>query len=467
VQKKEFDECEGCIVVKESERKHFETIAGEKKKEHKKHAEDQARKLGKKRPPKIEELKKSGATLDDWYKIADRVQKYMQMEHGLIRVVKIEKVLNDRLEQAWYTAKADMIDPTKDPRLLFHGTSVEATAGIAKDGFRLPEKKEGNMFGQGIYLATDSTKSANPLYTSGSNRLLVCDALLGSTCAIEGWSKRFPLDQFVRKSRSGSNQGRYILDVDLDDVRRKGFDSVFAARDCSGAGGVKFDEFVVYDPKLVLPKYIVHFSNGHGSAAGGGGGAVLQASKPAVTLLRMGDFDYASTLKRFQKTCPEHTVLKIERVDNVGLRMAYTAYRDGIVAPGNNGNANEQWLFHGSDAATVKKLSTGSNQCFDRSFTTAYAYGKGVYFARDAVYSSSPRYSKPASDGTQQMFCARVAVGVPTKGNSQMTAPPERDGMSHTRYDSTVDSMSNSSVVVVYHDAAAYPEFIVTFKGKG
>ena len=88
------------------------------------------------------------------------------------------------------------------------------------------------------------TKSANPLYTKGSNRLLVCDTLLGKACAIEGWSKDFPLKMHMKTSTTGANSGKHYLDADLKSVREKGFDSVFAPRDCSDAGGVKFDEMI-------------------------------------------------------------------------------------------------------------------------------------------------------------------------------------------------------------------------------
>ena len=468
VQKKDFEKCRGCANMKAIERDQLARLAHAKQEKHKRHAEKEAQRLGKKRylPFKKEELKKSGASFEEYYRIEDRVMKYMQQEHGFIRVVKIEKVHNDKLVHDWFKAKASMADPGKDPRLLFHGTSAEATNGIAKDGFRLPPKGQGNMFGQGIYLATDSTKSANPLYTKGSNRLLVCDTLLGSTCAVEGWSKPFPLSKHMKRSSTGSNSGRNYLDVDLASVRREGFDSVFAPRNCSGAGGVKFDEMIVYDPKLVLPKYIVHFSDSRGGAAAATAGGARRPSKPRLHTLASGDAEYSTVKQRFVRSMggSRKTIVKIEKLVNAGLLAAYNTYRDCIVAPGNKGDANEKWMFHGTDAATVKKLSTGSNQCFDRSFTTTHAFGKGVYFARDAAYSASPSYSKLGPGGQQQMFCARVVVGVPTAGRSSMTSPPERDGPSCTRYDSTVDNVANPSIVVVYNDAAAYPEFIITFR---
>ena len=49
------------------------------------------------------------------------------------------------------------------------------------------------------------------------------------------------------------------------------------------------------------------------------------------------------------------------------------------------------WLFHGTDEATVPKIT---QQGFNRSFCgkNATAFGKGVYFARDSAYSTQRQY---------------------------------------------------------------------------
>ena len=50
----------------------------------------------------------------------------------------------------------------------------------------------------------------------------------------------------------------------------------------------------------------------------------------------------------------------------------------------------EKYLFHGSSYDTLNIIIQNG---FDRSYSTVAAYGKGTYFARDADYSSNPRYS--------------------------------------------------------------------------
>jgi hypothetical protein len=158
---------------------------------------------------------------------------------------------------------------------------------------------------------------------------------------------------------------------------------------------------------------------------------VMRGAESKVVKLHRHDPAFSDVISKFQKTCPQKQVLKIERVQHPALWRAYVNYRDHTVAPGNSGDANEKQVFHGSDASTMAKVNAGSNQCFDRSYTKTHRYGKGVYFARDAKCSSRPRYSTPDESGVQRMYLARVAVGRYITGQKSMTAPPERDTGSH------------------------------------
>ena len=93
------------------------------------------------------------------------------------------------------------------------------------------------MYGQGIYFATDSSKSAREIYTKGSNKLLLCNVLIGKSL----------------KLNKSDNQMCYKK------LRKLGYDSVFAPRDTVGTGGVQNDEFVIFDPRQAVVRYIIHF----------------------------------------------------------------------------------------------------------------------------------------------------------------------------------------------------------------
>jgi hypothetical protein len=225
----------------------------------------------------LEEITPAGVTAREYFKVKDRAEKYMQVEHGhILSVARVQKVLHPVLEVEWLEARLKLHDPSQPAEQLFHGTSAEGVEGITQHGFRLPPRTSANMFGQGVYFATDSTKSAQELYTKGSRRLLLCDVLMGRACTVEALDARrypdHPLGRFMKTTPGSEPEGgRAWLDVGLQQVHREGFDSVYAKRGgilhSSSSGprgkktrrGVLFDEMVVYRPEQALPRYIVHY----------------------------------------------------------------------------------------------------------------------------------------------------------------------------------------------------------------
>ena len=93
-------------------------------------------------------------------------------------------------------------------------------------------------------------------------------------------------------------------------------------------------------------------------------------------------------------------------------------------------------------------------------------YGKGVYFARDASYSSSRTYSPPNSAGHKHVLACRVVVGEFCRGRMDARTPDLRDATKNILFDSTVDDTTSPSLYVTYHDAQAYPEYLIVFKEK-
>ena len=107
-----------------------------------------------------------------------------------------------------------------------------------------------------------------------------------------------------------------------------------------------------------------------------------------------------------------------------------------------------------------------AKQGFNRAFAgrNKVAFGKGVYFARDSSYSASKTYSMPNEKGHQFMMACRVVVGEYCRGQKDALTPQVRDPLSHSLYDSTVDNVNRPGIYVTYHDAQAYPEYLIEFK---
>jgi len=170
--------------------------------------------------------------------IRDKVLKYIQPVHRWRpEVYSIIEVFNPNLLEDFYSCQADLIEPSTI-REKFHGTDSEAINAIILNGFRLPiNDTQVRMFGRGIYFATDSSKSAQDVYTEGSNVLLLCDVLLGKEMKVLG--------------------PKY--NMNLETIKNLGYDSIFAPRDTRNQGGVLFDEFVIYDPRQAYPRYIINY----------------------------------------------------------------------------------------------------------------------------------------------------------------------------------------------------------------
>merc|ERR1711959_9175 len=157
-------------------------------------------------------------------------------------------------------------------------------------------------------------------------------------------------------------------------------------------------------------------------------------------------------------------VVKVERIENMSLWQSFAVKRQTVLQREKDVSASSRferaWLFHGTTEDIVPKIV---QQGFNRSFCgrNATAFGKGVYFARDASYSSGRQYSAPNKNGEQHMFLCRVVVGEYCRGVKDALTPDVRSG--HQLYDTTVDNTSHPSIFVTYHDAQAYPEYLVKF----
>lgn len=93
----------------------------------------------------------------------------------------------------------------------------------------------------------------------------------------------------------------------------------------------------------------------------------------------------------------------------------------------------------------------------------ATAYGDGVYFARDASYSAQDTYSVRDSNGDKRMYLCKVLTGEYTIGDYGMRTPPLKS-KPHIVYDCVVNDTSNPVMYIIFHDAQAYPEYMITFK---
>eukprot|EP01051_Picozoa_sp_SAG22_P007121 SAG22_NODE_490_length_9834_cov_7.723780_12_plen_297_part_00 len=142
----------------------------------------------------------------------------------------------------------------------------------------------------------------------------------------------------------------------------------------------------------------------------------------------------------------------------------YLANKDSFVARLGAGNANERWLWHGTESMLVDSILANG---FLRDYNTTAMYGRGTYMAAQAKYSLQHSYAKPDANGVQHLLFSRVLVGEPCVGSSGMSKPGQKPGQV-VLHESMVDKLSNPSIFVLSagSDNQAYAEFYVQVKRK-
>ena len=172
--------------------------------------------------------------------------------------------------------------------------------------------------------------------------------------------------------------------------------------------------------------------------------------------------------------CIRDRIQLIERIQNVSLWQSYRVKRSTICLREVEAKRSHDekaalrkyvrcWIFHGCPGDVASKVI---RQGFNRSYTSnGKVYGKGVYFARDAKYSTYPLYCRPDAQGVQSIFLVRAVVGQYCKGVKDALTPDVRDNAKNLLFDSTVDTDPGKepSIYVTYHDAQAYPEYRIRF----
>uniref|UniRef100_A0A8C8SR85 Poly [ADP-ribose] polymerase n=1 Tax=Pelusios castaneus TaxID=367368 RepID=A0A8C8SR85_9SAUR len=181
-----------------------------------------------------------------------------------------------------------------------------------------------------------------------------------------------------------------------------------------------------------------------------------------VVLLNPEMKEYQEVEKKFEQTCAQFKIEKIERIQNPFFWQAYQIKKQEMDSKNHNTN-NEKLLFHGTTSGSLTIINTNG---FNRSYAgmNAACYGNGTYFAVHANYSANDAYSKPDVNGKKYMYLARVLVGEYCVGKKGIITPPSKSSTDPTDlFDSVTDNVKNPSMFVTFNDIQAYPEYLITF----
>ncbi|XP_067657209.1 protein mono-ADP-ribosyltransferase PARP15-like [Haliotis asinina] len=180
-----------------------------------------------------------------------------------------------------------------------------------------------------------------------------------------------------------------------------------------------------------------------------------------VVPVNPGSQEYDDVATHFGQSMGSHTIVSIERIQNQALHKQYMLQKQ-VVEARRPGQKSERTLWHGtSEDATISINIHGFNRNFCKKNVM---YGEGVYFALNSSYSAQDNYSKKDQQGHKRMYQARVLTGEFTTGKSGMRHPPPRvPSTPHDTFDCLVDNVKNPEIFVTFHDAQAYPAYLVTF----
>lgn len=157
-------------------------------------------------------------------------------------------------------------------------------------------------------------------------------------------------------------------------------------------------------------------------------------------------------------------VVQIQRIQSQSQWQRYCVLKQAVDKKYPK-QKNEQLLYHGTTKEICQKINKNG---FNRSFCgrNAVVHGDGTYFAKEAYYSCSDQYSNPDDKGLKYIYLARVVTGsqCPSQKGMKEPAPLDPNDPHAGLHDCAVDDLRNPFIFVVFCDAGAYPDYLISFK---
>ena len=177
--------------------------------------------------------------------------------------------------------------------------------------------------------------------------------------------------------------------------------------------------------------------------------------------------EYRKVKSHFCNTLPKATVIQIERIQNTVLWRKYHRKMADLKSDPQLPTGGEKLLFHGTRNTNPSDVFMG-DAGFDMRFSRDGMWGKGNYFAENAVYSHNFCHTEK---GQHKMLVAKVLTGacyncqIPQK----YSVPPLRqttgqeEGEVQKRYDSIRGFSRGSVIYITYDNDHAYPAYLLTY----
>ena len=185
-----------------------------------------------------------------------------------------------------------------------------------------------------------------------------------------------------------------------------------------------------------------------------------------LKLLERHSQEWSKVAQKFHDTLPLKYIVKIERIQNIWLWEKYYQHCDRMKRKC-GGEVNEKQLFHGTRNTPPSSIYM-DEEGFDMRFSRTGMWGIGNYFAVKASYSDM--YAHCLSDGTHQMFLAKVLTGksIELPPDDTLRVPPiiQPSVEGNLRYDTVNGETKGSKVYVTYSNDKAYPFYLISYNNS-
>ncbi|XP_015272705.1 PREDICTED: poly [ADP-ribose] polymerase 12-like [Gekko japonicus] len=170
--------------------------------------------------------------------------------------------------------------------------------------------------------------------------------------------------------------------------------------------------------------------------------------------------EYNEIRELFEKSMEGFVIRRLLRNQNPSLWQVFQWQKEQMRKKNGGKMVDERLLFHGTSASHLHDIC-GQNFDWRICGTHGTLYGKGSYFAKDAIYSH--QYCQPDTS-FKRMFVGRVLVGDYVQGNAAYLRPPPRTDQRNSFYDSCVDNLLDPSIFVIFEKHQIYPEYVIEYK---
>jgi hypothetical protein len=154
---------------------------------------------------------------------------------------------------------------------------------------------------------------------------------------------------------------------------------------------------------------------------------------------------------RIRISYPNSCVLYIEEIINDELYQKYLQKKEKLEELRGPNVIKELQLFHGTKHKNIINIASNG---FNTNYNKTSAYGRGTYFATNAVYSRS--YTDNDNTDISYMLLCDILVG-----NCIIVSGPQE--INTEIYDNSVDNLHKPSIYVSPYNDGCYPRYLIAF----